>query len=568
MPWLFSKKLRKRVVVALSVPLTEQALAGYRLRGSDFFSTLKGDGDKWKDYSRTAEGLSRQLGEIRSLGADVIESFASDDFHRLAGYDIIILIVHHTLHGTVELADGEMDDSLFVRQFPQGFGGIIDLSSCQSKSLIEMIKYYLPESHILGVNAKTALLLKGFIIRQVLELMAKDRKLEYLDAYLRVLDLLDRYKAESGQSVPVKEDVVYLGSENEASLYAPSSVVKGQDFIIQLFLHSESARGEVDEEAAMIDEDATLRNRKQVRLPLEKGDLVEVQLATLRDNGDFLFDKAPQGAVYDGGTVSFEFIVSVSETCCADAFIGKVKIAVNNQMAGDMALKVKIAARASHEPCSFEYTPRDRKKERMNEQEILYSKLQAQMQELAKQKEIAADKAAKQSINQMEELCRTCLNLIHQSEIRFDDKYKTVFVSSTSDMKPYRIVVREEILSCEMHPEMYEDWRQGNAYPCDECCRRVINSDIVLCILGARYGFVEPSIGMSMTEIEYRVASLFGKDVLVYITDRENASGQQKEFLDEVCKKRLVRFFSSERNLAESAGKELTILKYHQSWNY
>lgn len=563
MSWLFSKKLRKKVVVAVSVPLTRQALSQYRLRGSDFYLSLKGEMDKWNEYSRTAEGLSRQLHEIRSMGADVIETFSSGDFPLLSGYDIAVLIIHHTQHGTVELADGEMDDSVFVQQFPKNID-IVDLSSCQSKSLIEMIKYYLPDSHILGVNARTALLLKGFIVRQALGFMAKDKKLDYLDAYLRVLDMLDRYKSEAIQTTLAKKDVVYLGGDNEASLFAPSSVGKGQDFIIQLFVHTTEAREEVMEDARIVDEDAVLKNRKLIRLPLNRGDRVEVQLSMLRDNGDFLFDKAPQETVYEAGTLSFEFIVSVTDSCHSDAFVGKLKIAVNNQVAGDLALKVKVAAEISHEPCPFEYTPRNREAERNAEKVVLTGKLNAQLQELAKQKELVADPESKMRLSQLEDLCLSCLDLLNRSDIRPDDKYKTVFVSSTSDLKPYRTVIREEILSCEMHPEMYEDWKQGDMYPCDECCRRVINSNIVVCLLGARYGFVEPSIGMSMTEIEYRVASLFGKDVLVYITDRESASGNQKAFLDEVCEKRLVRFFSSESKLAESAGKELTTLKYHQ----
>ena len=212
MGWLFSRKLQKKVVVAVSVPLTREDLAQFRLRGSNFYFSLKGEMDKWNDYSRTAEGLSRQLQEIRAMGADVIESFSSGDFQRLEGYEIAVLLIHHTPNGTMELADGEMEDSLFVRQFPKGIG-IIDLSSCQSGALIAMFRESLPESNILAVNAKTALLLNGFIVRRVFASMAKKRKLGYLDAYLRTLDKLNRYKSEEVQSFPTRENVVYLGDD-------------------------------------------------------------------------------------------------------------------------------------------------------------------------------------------------------------------------------------------------------------------------------------------------------------------------------------------------------------------
>ena len=109
------------------------------------------------------------------------------------------------------------------------------------------------------------------------------------------------------------------------------------------------------------------------------------------------------------------------------------------------------------------------------------------------------------------------MELINDSTSTPPSKILKVFVSSTSDLSQYRKVVREQIESCEMYPDMYECWGQGNDYPRDKCCRHVMDSDIFVCILGARYGFVEPAWGMSMTEIEFRVAMKAGKPILVYI---------------------------------------------------
>ena len=149
-----------------------------------------------------------------------------------------------------------------------------------------------------------------------------------------------------------------------------------------------------------------------------------------------------------------------------------------------------------------------------------------------------------------------------------------VFISSTSDLKPFRQVVRDQIESCEMYPDMYELWGQGNDYPRDMCCRHVLDSDIFVCLLGAKYGYVEPAWGMSMTEIEFRVALKSGKPILVYIHNQykeemkkllpENTTAieLQNKLIDELREKRMVGFFSSEMSLALLSIAELSTLKH------
>ena len=141
-------------------------------------------------------------------------------------------------------------------------------------------------------------------------------------------------------------------------------------------------------------------------------------------------------------------------------------------------------------------------------------------------------------------------------------------------MSKYRHVIKERVEACEMFPDMYENWGQGNIYPRDICCEHVLQSDIFVCILGAKYGFIEPLWDKSMTEIEYRIAVEAGLPILIYILnnyeeemgrlsgdERINAT-RQLELIEELKSKRLVGIFLNEVGLALLANSELLTLKH------
>ena len=128
------------------------------------------------------------------------------------------------------------------------------------------------------------------------------------------------------------------------------------------------------------------------------------------------------------------------------------------------------------------------------------------------------ENTAQSVIRQELDMCKKCLELISNNSKTHNEVLK-VFISSTSDMKEYRDVIRERVFALGMYPDMYEMWGQGNDYPRDMCCKHVLESDIFICILGPNYGFVEPIWDKSMTEIEYRIASNAGIPILIYIRD-------------------------------------------------
>lgn len=106
------------------------------------------------------------------------------------------------------------------------------------------------------------------------------------------------------------------------------------------------------------------------------------------------------------------------------------------------------------------------------------------------------------------------------------------------------------------------------------CCQHVLQSDIFVCILGAKYGFVEPIWDKSMTEIEYRIALNAGIPLLIYIisnykeemskltVEERQKAQRQEELIEEIKNKRMVGMFPNELGLSLLVNSELLTIKH------
>ena len=171
------------------------------------------------------------------------------------------------------------------------------------------------------------------------------------------------------------------------------------------------------------------------------------------------------------------------------------------------------------------------------------------------------------------EICDSSLRVICEKGNIISNVKKVVFVSSTSDLKPYRDVLKKQIEECEMVPEMYENWPQGDMTPSDACCAKVLSSDILVCILGAEYGFVRPDAGSSMTEMELKCALQSGKPILLYVLQdykermqsllpqKKDDVDKQTRLIEQFARDRLIKFITDETSLSTISGRELERVK-------
>lgn len=566
------KRLPKKVLLLSALPYDKDSFVkAYYRQDSDFIHSLTKlfgatDIDSiWSQYQLYALKLCKVFNLIEKYGGTVVKSFELDDLTSILKNDIVIVLAHHSdLSDEIEIGTGMVRTKEFVEYVPKDSEVIMDITSCYSAHLIPWVKARIPNSRIIGINCPTSLDNRLDVISYIIVAMAERGDCNYIEIFKQA------WNRVGVTNSCLKDKDIMLGSKFQSTLYAPSEVSKGDDFIVSIFLHKSDKDNEIEIMARSIDVDAAKRNQISLKTQLKKGDLVEFQFQfNERQYDGISVDEYSKEIFWNDGVESIEFIVSVSEFITRSFFIGKIKMAVNKEMVGDMIFKISLvdnlSAAVSQTCCEVDFSSYNKSKEMLESGNELIAILENKLADLKTE----CGESSRTEI----ELCEKCIELI-----KYKDKQKLhtplkVFVSSTSDMKRYRDILRQQIESCEMYADMYERWGQGNEYPRDVCCRHVLDSDIFVCILGAKYGFIEPLWKKSMTEIEYRVASNAGIPMLVYIIDNykqkmmdisgeEQCSVQrQYDFIEELKNKRMVCLFNSDLSLQLQSNTELITLK-------
>lgn len=585
---LFKKKLHKKVLILSALPDDKDSFHKMLKSGeSDFIKSLyklyntDNDDKVWKEYNKTANNLKSTFKSLSQRGVDIIKRFNLSDLGKISEYETVIIIAHHSdCSDEIELGEGCVRTYDFVHSIPEGTKAIIDMTSCYSDYLIPRIKGRIPESRIIGIDTATSLPFRLFLLEKVIEQMAKDNTLSYLDALKKVLELLPTQSS----NINVKENKteIHLGKKDiKSTIAAPLKALRGENFIVSVFIHKEENMDEVELMAKSMDDNAEIRASKKISIKFKKGDKVDFQLSMPENIKQyFSLDKRKRTIVWDGDTNSVEYIVSVAENCSVSDFIGRICVCVNQEPICNMFFKTEIIDKLQIEDnqkqnnkyADIKFVPFDKMKESSEAKLQLISRLKMKIQELT-EATTNSNEAQDYIIKELE-MCEKCLELINNKKDKSSNNVLKVFISSTSDLKDYREIIKERVLKLGMYPDMYEMWGQDNDYPRDMCCKHVLESDIFICILGPKYGFIEPIWDKSMTEIEYRIATNAGIPILVYImkdyknmmegltgSDKEGVT-RQLDFIEELSTKRMVSLFPNENSLALLADPELLTLKY------
>lgn len=580
---LFKKRqLPKRVLLLSALPDNEMLFARIAEKGeSDFLSSLKklyGVNDTkslWNSFRPSAKALQSTFKAVESRGGTVIRNFSLQDVMHIHEYDIVILLAHHSDDSDEIEIGGQMVRTIdFVNAIPSSTRVIMDLTSCYSAYLIPKIKAHVPASKIIGIEIETKLPFRLYLLEKVLECLSNNPSYSYLDALQKVLTMLPE-----GGNMNVKDTTpeVRLGGKLQSTVYAPKSVFIGNDFIVSVFLHTQENCDNIEIIAKATDERAEKRNSKRLSARVKKGDRVDFQLSASKLLSTAVkIDKRVKGFIWDGEINNVEFVVSVSDQCSQDSFVGIIKICVNKEPVGDMVFKTTIVSnqKASSIECAdFDFLPYDKKAEMDSAKSSLLKRLSGRIDYLNEQMKYI-DSDSEGALSSELEMCRKCQEILEVPNKPKSNNILKVFISSTSDMKNFRQILKERVEACEMYADMYENWGQGNDYPRDMCCKHVLQSDIFVCILGPKYGFVEPMWDKSMTEIEYRIALNAGLPILIYIKanykeemekledEERQKSFRQEQLIDELKNKRLVGIFPNELGLSLLANSELLTVKH------
>src|SRR4051812_44510225 len=105
-----------------------------------------------------------------------------------------------------------------------------------------------------------------------------------------------------------------------------------------------------------------------------------------------------------------------------------------------------------------------------------------------------------------------------------------VFLSSTAqDLVAYRQVADDTILRLSQDSVAMERFGPMPGEPVAECERKARESDVVVCIVAHRYGFVPEKGKGSITQREVKAAKGAGRDILVFIVADDHPWSEKKE---------------------------------------
>ena len=596
-----------KIVLCVAYPYEKADFVQCLQRGdSDFIASMNlshlSMEEAWRQYDLDiATGIRHCIEELKSRNVDVIPLYDVNDMSSAVGYDVVIILAHHSkIKDSVELLHGPVQVSLFASLFQPIKVCTIDITSCFSESLLHQTKLYDPSCRIRAIEAELPLSFTLYLIQKTIKLLAVDYSREYFETLKgffigfvkKSVGELDKSRIDKDSGICFVESFfchdklskLSIGQATKffksklkslrSSVYAPKEVSSGDAFMVQLFIHKMKESSMVTITATSVDMTADLRQRKCLSFLLNGGDSIKARLEALFDKKkEFEIDESEKETIWNGEPVSLDYVVNVKEKCIAKAFRGRLRICVNSQPVGDILFNVfinnGISAHSYTRNDNFNIVPFDKRQEANEALKMVKGKLEEQISALEKYSNNDGQ-CTLANVNQELAISRLCLNLIKNCCSK-TSPVKVVFISSTSDLKEYRDKVRKAIADCQMYPEMYEHWNQGDINPRDKCCEKVMSSDIFICILGANYGRIEPMLGISMTEMEYRVAQLSGKSILIYIDDQylskmellkdEQLKQKQLSLINEIKEKRWVQFFDSPESLEKLVRKELLDVK-------
>lgn len=520
--------------------------------------------------------------KLRGLGVDVYSRIDADVLSQMTNYDYVIVVAHHDIAiDSLALRDGNLTMSEFISYIPEDFSGVIDFSSCYSASVMAMIKQRTHNKcQVQAVVKQTTLALRLIMYPHIVQLLLNDSSLQYNDAYSQVLDIVTIGISQvvgnnpcSSQANNITDTAAKLGDDERFStIYAPSQVKRNQPFLVNIFFHSNEESGTVELLAQRLDPKTSLVDTQIIPIDLKLKDKLTARISVNGGNGVGITVNNgvdTKSIIWFNRSTKIQFPLTVNDDFVGDSFVCEIKIEVNSEPIGECMFMISVSETNSSVPCPITLIPHNKEVEQTTAKIRLRNQFNQNLSRLEDEIKNVGTEQERSLLKAQYDVCKKCISLVEEANIReINDQIIKVFISSTSDMAQYRDIVKNEIVSCGMFPVDYRTWYQSEQHPCDVCCKSVMESDVILCLIGSRYGYEEPSIGISMTQMEFWTALMSGKKILAYIidpleesTEDEVYKNKQKEFIKELQTKRILKFFSDDYSLEKDTTRELSYLK-------
>lgn len=230
------------------------------------------------EFETCKDNVSECINKLLEKEVDVCESIHCEDLATISQYDIVIIVAHHdTDDDALLLADGKLSMGDFVNSIPKDFSGELDFSSCYSASAMKTIKERCPNCHIQASIHQTTLALRLMAYPFVIDLINEDEKIEYHDAYMKVLDMMLEAASETPED-DEESELVKLG-QKMTSVYSPKEVMRNSVFQILVFFHYDFEKEVVLVKVDEQQDNAKIRGEFEIPVSLNVDDEIAITLS-------------------------------------------------------------------------------------------------------------------------------------------------------------------------------------------------------------------------------------------------------------------------------------------------
>lgn len=495
------------------------------------------------------------LDKLHREGVKTSQTIDRETLSTISKYDVVIVVAHlDENRNELVLRDNRLSITSFVDSLPKDFKGVLDFSSCYAGQWMKLIKEKCPNCHVQGVKSQAMIKYRLTIYPYVIKLYNSEKNIEYKEAYRRIVDASSKIaEKDANNKILTKTGVICGDTLGKATyIYSPSEVIREEPFLVQVYINKDDNDEQITLRASR--KDPNTRFVESVKLKLKKGDTITVQYSVFPNSEYITVDDPVQTIEWDGNSCEFYFNVIVEKLFTRNSFTGTILLNINNKPKVKCPIITTVGKEKIEIPSDFMFRLYDANEEMTIGQKRIFGQLSFNLENLQSQLINEKNEEKKKMIQSTICTCKKCIELAKSPCNRNSEKQsKTVFVSSTCEdaMKPYREAVRDVVQSLMMTADLCDNWSHGS-YPSDKCCQQVLDSDIYLCILGGRYGYIEPSLGISMTQMEYEAAKSANKEILLFVLTPPNESDEtneikarQAEFRNYILSSNCLQKFSS-----------------------
>lgn len=303
---------------------------------------------KAEEFEAFRPHVEECIAQLRERGAVVRTDITPETLADANQFDAIVVVAHHEADtDRLILADGPMTMKQLADAMPADFAGVLDLSCCNSITAFNLMKERCPGSRVQVAGDKTSLRVRLFLYPYLIELLSDNPGLDYYTGYDMMLDMMVEAQKRQAETAEDKEagDAADIDlGQPESTIYTPKQVMRGSDFIVQVFIYYNEESGRSSIQTMIADPDAEEKTPGPLMpIDLQKGDLVKIAIDFFEDNYFIHADEGEKKLLWQDRTDSKQFIVHVSSNFPRERFLTRIKISHDEQQLKVYSFATKVS---------------------------------------------------------------------------------------------------------------------------------------------------------------------------------------------------------------------------------